>query len=71
MYAYVVYHHAFNPAFKDKLPYNVAEIRLEEGIKLISNVVGVANSEIRNDMPVKARFLKVDEQLTLLQFEPA
>ena len=71
MYAYVVYHHAFTSVFQDKLPYNVAEICLEEGIKVISNVVGMANDEIRNGMHVKAWFVKVNDQLTLLQFESA
>lgn len=70
VYAYVVYHHAFHPAFKDALPYNVAEIMLEEGIKVISNVVGVGVDELRSDMPVRARFFRVDDELTLLKFEP-
>lgn len=66
----MVYHHAFHPVFKDSLPYNVAEILLEEGIKVISNVVGIEADELRSDMPVRARFCRVDDELTLLKFEP-
>ncbi|GAA4329347.1 hypothetical protein GCM10023144_16020 [Pigmentiphaga soli] len=71
VHAYAVYHHAFHPSFRDRLPYNVAEVLLEEGVKVISNIVGIAHDAIRNDMPVRARFDPVDEDLTLLRFEPA
>lgn len=70
VWSFIVYHHAFHPSLTDKLPYNVSEIVLEEGVKLLSNLVGIPHTEIRNDMPVKARFDRVDDELTLLRFEP-
>lgn len=70
VWSFIIYHHAFHPSLADKLPYNVAEISLDEGVKLLSNVVGIPNDEIRNDMPVRARFDRVDDELTLLRFEP-
>ncbi|PTW99987.1 Zn-ribbon domain-containing OB-fold protein [Pararhodobacter aggregans] len=39
--SWVVYHRAFNPAFEDRVPYNVAVVELDEGPRLISNVVGL------------------------------
>ncbi len=39
--SWVVYHIAYHPAFKDRLPYNVAVVELDEGPRLISNVVGI------------------------------
>ena len=56
VWSYIVYHHAFDPAFKDKLPYNVAIVKLDEGPRLISNVVGVADAET----------LTIDQRLHLL-----
>lgn len=38
--SWAVYHIAYHAYFKDKLPYNVALVELEEGPRLISNVVG-------------------------------
>src|SRR4051812_19124125 len=35
--SWVVYHIAYNEAFKDKLPYNVAVVELDEGPRLITN----------------------------------
>jgi uncharacterized OB-fold protein len=42
--SWVVYHIAYHPAFKDRLPYNVAVVELEEGPRLISNLVGVSDT---------------------------
>ena len=43
--SWVVYHIAYHPAFAKRLPYNVAVVELDEGPRLISNVVGVADPE--------------------------
>lgn len=37
--SWVIYHHAFNSAFRDRLPYNVVLVELDEGPRLISNIV--------------------------------
>lgn len=37
--SWVIYHHAFHPAFETRLPYNVAVVELDEGPRLISNIV--------------------------------
>ena len=38
--SWVVYHTAFHPAFAGRLPYTVAVVELDEGPRLISNLVG-------------------------------
>jgi uncharacterized OB-fold protein len=47
----------------------VALVELEEGPRLISNVVGCAPEELRIDMPVRVRFEDAGE-FTLPRFEP-
>jgi uncharacterized protein len=37
--SWVVYHVAFHDAFRDRLPYNVALVALDGGIRLIPNIV--------------------------------
>jgi uncharacterized protein len=37
--SWVVYHLAYHPAFANRLPYNVAVVELDEGPRMISNVV--------------------------------
>ena len=40
IWSFIVYHRAFQPAFTDKIPYNVAYIKLDAGPMFISNIVG-------------------------------
>jgi len=70
IWSYIVYHHAFHPSLADQVPYNVAEITLEEGPKLISNVVGIPIDELCAGMSVTAYFDRQDDELTLLRFKP-
>jgi uncharacterized protein len=70
VWSYIVYHHAFSPAFADRLPYNVAIVRLDAGPQLITNVVGVAPDALSNGMRVRAVFDHADPKRSLLRFEP-
>jgi len=44
--SWVVYHHSFNEITKDWIPYNVAIVELEEGPRLISNIVDAENDAL-------------------------
>jgi uncharacterized OB-fold protein len=39
--SWVVYHTAFDARFRDRLPYNVAVVQLEEGPRMVTNLIGV------------------------------
>lgn len=43
--SWVVYHRAYHPAFADRVPYNVVVAELEEGPRMISNVIGIDGAE--------------------------
>lgn len=49
--SWVVYHSAYHDAFKDRLPYVVALIELDEGPRLMSNFLG-PREMLRGDLPV-------------------
>mgnify|MGYP003631306360 CR=1 FL=1 len=52
--SWVVYHKAFHPSFADRLPYNVAIVELNEGPRLISNILDLADpSELAIEMPLQ------------------
>jgi hypothetical protein len=67
----VVYAGGRNPPLE--LPFVLAVIELDEGVRVMSNLVGVpADPEkIRCDMPVVVEFADVTEQVTLPRFRPA
>ena len=57
-------------AFRDDLPYNAAQIELEEGPRLTANLVGVDNEKISVGMQVEVTFDDVTADVTLLRFQP-
>ncbi|WP_328943619.1 OB-fold domain-containing protein [Streptomyces sp. NBC_00250] len=66
VFSYVVMHHPPFPAFDP--PYAVGLIELAEGVRMISNVVGVPYDKVRIGMPVRLEFLRVDAELELPVF---
>ena len=64
----MVVHHPVVPPFE--APYVVALIELEEGVRLVSNVIGIEPGEVRIGLPVEVVFERVDEELTLPLFRP-
>lgn len=49
--SWVVYHQAFHPAFAERLPYNVAVVELDEGPRLITNILA-AEPDLAIERPV-------------------
>jgi uncharacterized OB-fold protein len=69
VYSFVVNHHPQVPAFD--YPLVVALVELEEGTRLVSNIVGVDAAEVHVGMAVELEFVAFDDELTLPQFHPA
>lgn len=68
VYSYVVVHHPQIPAFDYPLP--IAVVALDEGTRLVADLVGVAPEDVRIGMPVHVEFVAVDDELTLPMFRP-
>ncbi len=68
VYSYVVAHHPPIPPFA--YPNLIALIELEEGTRLVSNLVGVAPADVRVGMPVRVEFREFDGGQILPQFWP-
>jgi uncharacterized OB-fold protein len=71
VFSFVVYHRVYHRAFKSRVPYVVAVIELEEGPRMIANVVGVAPEKVRCDMPVTVVFEPRRDGIKVPQFVPA
>jgi len=70
VWSWIVMWQRYFPAFDADLPYNVAYVQLDEGPKLMTNLVGVAPEDIRCDMPVEVVFDDVTEEFSLPKFRP-
>ncbi len=69
IYSWVVYQEAPHPGFK--APYAVVLVELEEGVRLISNLVDVTPEEVSIGMPVEVVFDQVTEEVVLPKFRKA
>ncbi len=70
LYTFGVMHQKYHPAFAEATPYNYAIVELEEGPRLVTNIVECENDDLRTDMPVEAVFDDVSEETTLIRFRP-
>lgn len=70
VFSFVVYRRLYHPAFEADLPYTVAVIKLEEGVRLLSNMVGIPPEQVSCDMPVEVIFEDVTPDVTLPKFSP-
>ncbi len=52
-----------------KVPYSVAVVELEEGVRLTTNLVDIKPEDVKIGLPVEACFVDVDEDLSLVQFK--
>jgi uncharacterized OB-fold protein len=71
VYSFIIVHQRYDPSFADDLPYNVAVVELDEGPRLVSNIVGIPNGEIRVGMPLAITYEDVTDEFTLPKFKPA
>ncbi len=70
LYTFAIMHQVMNPGFATSVPYNVSQIDLEEGVRMISNVVGVANDALKIGMKLEAVFEDVGNGVSVPKFRP-
>lgn len=70
VYSFNVMHQVYHPGFAAEVPYAVVLVKLAEGPKLISNLVGIAPADIRIGMPVRVVFEPLNDEITLPKFAP-
>jgi uncharacterized OB-fold protein len=56
------------PAFEAKLPYNVVDVLLDEGVHFVSEVLDCPPEAIVAGMPVEAVFVPASDEITLVKF---
>ncbi len=57
VFSWIVVHHPVpKAAYAGEVPYVVALITLDEGPRIVSNIVGCASADIHADMPVEVTF---------------
>ncbi|RIK38191.1 MAG: hypothetical protein DCC58_17030, partial [Chloroflexi bacterium] len=60
------------PGFADEIPYVVALVELEEGVRLMTNIIDVEPDpeHVKIGMPVELVYDDVTDEVTLPKFRP-
>jgi uncharacterized protein len=70
VYAVTVEHHAMDPRMADRVPFAVALIDLDEGVRVMSNVVNCAPEDVRVGQAVTMVWEPLPDGRQLALFEP-
>lgn len=68
VYSYVVTHEPRRAGFE--YPLVVALIDLDDGVRFVSNIVGVEPADVSIGMRVQVEYEDLDEELTVPRFRP-
>jgi uncharacterized OB-fold protein len=73
LYSFEIAYRSLSPAFKVKAPYILAMVELEEGPRLMSNLINIEPDPkvITCDMSVEVVFEKLTDEITIPLFQPA
>lgn len=71
LYSFSVLYRAGHPGFEPDVPYVVAIVELEEGVRLMANLVNVEPEAIELGMPLAVTFERRSDDFVVPQFEPA
>jgi uncharacterized OB-fold protein len=71
IYTFTVTNQNQASGFRDTLPYVLAWVQLDEGLKLMTNIVDCPPEQVKIDMPVEVVFDDVTPEVTLVKFRPA
>lgn len=71
LYSYLINHRP-PPGFEDDGPYAIAIVQLQEGPRMMSNIVEVANTpeNLKIDMPLEVVFEDITPDITIPKWRP-
>ena len=71
VYTFTIVRQNYAKGFKDELPYAVAMVELEEGVKMLGRLTDCAVDDVRVGMKLEAYALEVEEGFALPFWRPA
>ena len=70
VYTFTVVRVPLRPEWKADIPYTIGVIQLNEGVRMVSNVIDCRPEDVRIGMKVEVVFEDVTEENTLPKFKP-
>ena len=65
-----IVHQAFHPELADAVPYPLAVVELEEGIRFTTRLVDIDPGDIRAQLPVEVTFERLAPNIAVPVFRP-
>jgi len=70
VFSFATFHRVYRPAFAQDVPYVVALVELEEGPRVLTNILGISHEDVRCEMPVEVVFDDYDDEISIPKFRP-
>ena len=71
LYSFVIMHQLYDEAFAADIPYNIAVVETQEGVRLTSQVVDCANEALEVGMALEVAFERLSDTVAIPKFRPA
>jgi uncharacterized OB-fold protein len=68
IHSYAISHRAFHPAWEEHVPYVIATIELDEGIRMVCDLLGTDPDSVEIGQKVVAEFAEMPGQGTMPRF---
>ena len=68
VFTWTVIERALHPAFAEEVPFAAVVVELEEGVRLLSQVIDCPLDQLEMDLPVEVVFDAVTDEITLPRF---
>jgi uncharacterized protein len=70
LYSFALMHQLYDESFAAELPYNIAVVKTEEGVRLTSQVVDCPNDALEIGMPLMVTFERCSDEVAIPKFRP-
>lgn len=70
IYSYTMIYRSPNSVFEKEVPYIGALVELDDGVRIMSNIVEIEPKDVRVDMPVEVVFDDISATISLPKFRP-
>ena len=71
VWTYTVTYQNRTPGFAEDVPYVLALVELEEGVRMFTNIIECQPRDVSIGMPVEVTFVQANNQISVPYFKPA
>ena len=71
VWSFTVTYQNRTPGFAEDVPYVLALVELEEGVRMFTNIIDCQPTDVRIGMDVEVAFVQANNQISIPYFKPA